>query len=238
MKCVLKTEPKLSEVRVRMESNSYTDSMPMVREFIIRKQAPKVNSQAFGLACAVLLADYCGDFLEIPHLTIACDYVEAMRVICNRQINVAPFNGEARTLATHELEIVCHRAGQASAGADQVRPLASDVPILRIDWFSDFVDADSRQSTDSRLGMYFTNSALAVEEEFVSLAIALIHGGDGLGRIAVPLSHSTLTAKHLRMAEALNVVAITLDWLVAEQKAGVSSAGSPRISARQRRPKA
>ncbi|MCA0432482.1 MAG: hypothetical protein LCH46_04380 [Proteobacteria bacterium] len=211
MKCILKAEPRLSECRIRLESNSYSDSMPLVREIILRRQQPKTNTHAFGLACAALIADYCGDFLEIPHLMLGCDQVEAIRVLCNRPVNVAPFNGEIRALATHDLELVAGEAGKLN-GPTEVKASGAGVPVARVDWFGDFVDAHSRSSANSQIGMYYTNAHLVTEPDFVSVAVALLHGGDNVGRIVVPVA-GTITEKHQRFVAALRIVAIDLEWL-------------------------
>ena len=95
MKCTLKSEPLLNELRVRLDANNHTDSMPLIREIVFRKQTFNINTQAFALAIAILISEHCGDFIEFPHLAIGGDYAEAIRTILGQQVNVSPVDGQA-----------------------------------------------------------------------------------------------------------------------------------------------
>lgn len=213
MRCILQSEPLLNELRVRLEINNYTDSMPLIQEIIFRKQAIRTSSQAFALAIAILISEYCGDFFEIPHLTVGRDYVEAIRAILGGQTNITPVNGEARALASNDTVVFSRQAGSGIAAFENGLHEPRSVPLVCIDWFDDFVDPISRNSLSSQIGMYYTNAMLVAGSEFVSVAMALIHGGDNVGRIMVPMGSNPLTIRHLRVTNGLRLVAVDLEWV-------------------------
>ena len=211
MKCVVSVNAALGETAISFESNCHTDTLPLIKQVLFRRQPVNTASQSFALAMAILAADYCGDYFEVANLAIGSDYADAIRQVLGKHINLNPTNPMHRSLATHEVEVACGRADQirrfTAMTADQ-----RAVPLSTVTWSADFVDPETRTSHNNQIGTYFTNATLMTDATSVSVAVALMHGEDHAGRIYVPRPSGTLGKRHGMLVDALQAVAISLHF--------------------------
>ena len=121
---------------------------------------------------------------------------------------------EARGLAASDMVVFSQKACGVATSAMTEYHNSSSVPLVSIDWFGDFVDPVRHDSLCSQIGLYYTNAGFVAGSEFVSVALALLHGGDSVSRIIVPVGSNPLTTRHDRVVNGLRMVAIDLDWLV------------------------
>ena len=115
MKCVVSVNAALGETAVSLESNCHTDTLPLIKQVLFRRQPVNTGSQSFALAMAILVADYCGDYFEVGNIAIGSDYADAIRHVLGAKVNLSPTNPMHRSLATHELDVACARANQAGS---------------------------------------------------------------------------------------------------------------------------
>ncbi len=212
MKCVISFNAALGETAVSFESNCHTDTLPLIKSALFRRQPVNAASQSFALAMAILVADYCGDYFEAGNIAIGADYADAIRQVLGKQANLTPTNPLHRSLATHDLEVACAQAGEANS----FQALATEgrsVPLSTVTWSGDFVHSERRNSDNNQIGTYFTNATLLTDQTSLSVAIALIHGEDHAGRIYVPRPEEGIGKRHGQLAEALQAVAISLHYV-------------------------
>ncbi len=212
MRCAASVNAELGETAVALASNSYTDSMPLLQRIIFRKQPLCTTTQGFPLACALLVAGYCGEHFEFADTKIGSDTAEAIRLLLGAATNISTVDSHHRTLSTRQFDIFCSRA--EGGLADDFRLAApGDVPLSKIDWSGDFVNPRLQSSHGSHIGMYFTNAGLFADSTTVSVALALIHGLDRARTIYVPAAAGGASDWHRKIAEALRIVSITLEYV-------------------------
>jgi hypothetical protein len=212
MRCSASVNADLGETAVLLASNCYTDSMPLLQRIIFRKQPICTTSQSFPLAAALLIASHCGEHFEFADMKIGSDYAEAIRLVLGENTNISTVNSHHRSLSTREHDIFSSKSEFGLAGG--FRPDArSDAPMSKVNWSGDFVDSRLQSSRGHHVGMYFTNANYFTDSTTVSVALALIHGMDRLRIIYVPAPTRAASDWHLKIAEALQIVSISLEYV-------------------------
>jgi hypothetical protein len=184
----------------------------MLPRVIIRRSEVDLKTQSLALACAILTAPYCGDQFEFAGLRIAGDYAEAITAVIGRPVSVLGIDGFNRAISPGEIDIACYPAGLNADTAFTAR-LPDALPLTTTDWSGDFVDARTRRSAGSVLGEYYTNAGLFADDTLVSIAIGLIHGRDRCRTLFVPASDKGATDVMARMARALRIVGVSLEFV-------------------------
>jgi hypothetical protein len=212
MRCSASVNADLGETAVLLASNCYTDSMPLLQRIVFRKQPICTTSQSFPLAAALLIAGYCGEHFEFTDTKIGNDYAEAIRLVLGANTNISTVNAHHRTLSTRELDIFSSKSEFGLADGFRQNAL-SDAPLSKVNWSGDFVDPRLQSSRGHHVGMYFTNANYFADNTTVSVALALIHGLDRLRIIYVPAPARTASDWHVKIAEALQIVSISLEYV-------------------------
>lgn len=212
MRFSLAKSPELGETEVSLSSSCYTDSLPLLRRLIFRKQPIDTNTQGFALATAILLAGYCGEHFEFSDKVIGMDYGEAIRLILGTNTHIASVNGHQRNLSTREFD-VASSTPESNFSVSPSQRQQSGVPLSAITWSSDFVDRSSRHSKEHQTGMYFTNANFFADPTTVSIALALIHGADRVGTVYVQMPQGGPTEHLTAIANGLRVVSISLAFV-------------------------
>ncbi len=200
----------LGQTQIEWTSNCYTDALPLLRYWQIRKQEVDLTSQSLALATAVLAVDYIGDQFEFTGLRIGNDYAEAIEAVMGRRVAISNVDGLNRTIATSDVDVFAGPATEKS-WTTSLPPLAGDVPLIATTWSGDFVDPETRRSTGFAFGEYQTNARLFADETLVSIAIGLVHGRDRCRTLHIPHNETDRSQfDHIR--RALKIVGIHLEW--------------------------
>jgi hypothetical protein len=195
------------ETRIDVSSNCYSDAMPLLRRLCFRRLSVDLQSQSLALALAVLAGRYCGEIFEVTGVRVGGDYAQAIRrLISFEESNVAHVDGMKRSLATGELDVAVARASLSSVGLEA----QGGVPLARIDWSGDFVDARTRTSQGFVYGGVQTNAAYFASSLRVSIAVGILFGRDRMRELAVVLDDNDNRSEIGALASALRTTGIEL----------------------------
>ncbi len=212
MRCWASVNADFGETAVVLASNCYTDLMPLLQRIIFRKQPICTTTQSFPLASALLIAGYCGEHFEFADTKIGNDYAEAIRLVLGTNTNISTVNAYHRSLSTRELDIFSSKP-EVGLANDSRQNVLSDVPLSKVNWSGDFVNTRLQSSRGHHVGMYFTNAEYFADSTTVSIALALIHGLDRTRIIYVPAPARTASDWHRKIADALQIVSISLEYV-------------------------
>lgn len=200
----------VGETRLAIDTNCYTDALPLLQTLIIRGPEIDLSAQSLALACAILLGEHIGDQLEVAGIRIGGDYAEAIERAIGRRVVVSGVDGLNRTISPGELDLYCAPAALALRPPEPSR-LVDTAPFAAITWSGDFVDTTTRRSDGFALGQYFTNAALFAGSTRVSIALGLIHARDRCRTLSVPAEGDVTEGGLHDLGQALRIVGVRLD---------------------------
>jgi len=202
MKYVASYAEGLGETSLELQTNSYSDSFPMLRKVLLRKIAVDLASPTTAVAAAILTARHCGDVFEFPGVKLGGDHADALRIILGKNISILGVDGMMRTLSTGELDVAI---GPAPNGP---RPSPADTtPLINVDWSGDFVDPGTRSSRGFVFGAIQTNAGFFAETTRVSIALGLLVGRDRCRNLYVTAASDEGLDD---IARALQVIGVSL----------------------------
>lgn len=211
MRYTARLDPLLGETQIEVESNCYTDALPLLRRILIRRQEVDIAAQSLALAAAILTVRHVGEQFEFAGLRIGSDYAEAIERVIGRRVVVANVDGLNRAISPGEIDVCCSPATEEARRTAPARMLDA-TPLTSIAWSGDFVDRTSRRSTGFAFGDYHTNAALFADPARVSIAIGLMHARDRCRTLSVPADKDEL-AGLAPIVEALRIVGVTLELM-------------------------
>jgi hypothetical protein len=230
MRYAARLDPLLGETQIDVESNCYTDALPLLRRILIRGQEVDLTSQGIALAAAILTAGQIGEQFEVSGLRVGSDYAEAIERVIGHRAIVANVDGLNRTISAGEIDLQCAPARDAAGMPAPERP-SDATPLASITWSGDFVDRTVRRSSGFTLGDYHTNAGLFADAARVSIAISLIHARDRCRTLWVPAREEQM-AGLAPVIEALSIVGVTLELVpypgASEQRACRTQKGRHR----------
>lgn len=192
---------------VWVSTNCYTDSLPLVSEIVFSGVEFDIKTNAFHLGTAVLLSEHAGEVVEYLDRKVGGDFAEAIRSVLRSHGNVAPLDTHDRALAAGEIDVACFPARYRNVSW----PVTNDLtPLQLVDWSGDFVTPGTHSTQSQAVGRIFTNAGLVADETLVSICIGLMHAGNRVGRLLVPLAEGVPASRYAHVVRALAIAGVTL----------------------------